>query len=167
MIALDKFDRAHYAALISWIDSEEMLMQFGGPLFSYPLTNAQLDVSLSDPQRMAFCITLIDTGEVIGHAEIYFSEQSAKLARILIGDPEQRGKGLGQRVMQLLLDRAFGRPEIEVVELNVFDFNTGAIKCYEKVGFVINPAKKLERQVKGETWTAINMTIDRVQWKPL
>jgi hypothetical protein len=37
VIRLKKFDRSAYATLISWIDTEEMLMQFGGPNFSFPL----------------------------------------------------------------------------------------------------------------------------------
>src|SRR5438128_1653044 len=132
MIRLEKFDRDGYAALISWVDSEETLMQFAGPLYSYPLTPAQLDESLSDPNRTAFSIVYGEAGgsilhaeehKSIGHAEIYYSESSAKLGRILIGDERQRGKGLGQQIMHLLLDLAFARPGIEMVELNVFDWN--------------------------------------------
>ncbi len=44
--------------------------------------------------------------------------------------------------------------------ISVFDWNTSAIKCYEKVGFIINPNKKLVRIIKNEVWIAINMTID-------
>ncbi|MFB3389979.1 GNAT family N-acetyltransferase [Flavobacterium sp. LAR06] len=51
------------------------------------------------------------------------------------------------------------------IELNVFDFNVGAIKCYEKVGFSINPDKILIREVDGETWTALNMVLKLDEWK--
>ena len=141
-------------------------MQFGGPLLNFPLTPSQLDILVSDPQKIAHNIVMMDTGRCVGHAEIHFSENSAKLARILIGDPLQRGKGLGRQVVELLLEEAFSRPGVGFVELNVFDFNTPAIKCYEKVGFVIDPSKKLERKVKGVTWTALNMTIGKAQWQP-
>ena len=50
------------------------------------------------------------------------------------------------------------------IELNVFDFNIGAIKCYEKVGFKMNPDKKLLREVDGETWTAVNMVLNLEEW---
>ena len=40
-------------------------------------------------------------------------------------------------------------------------------KCYEKVGFVINHNKKIERKIKGEIWTALNMTLDKSQWQKL
>jgi len=37
-IRLEKFGRENYANLIAWVESEEALMQFAGPLFKYPLT---------------------------------------------------------------------------------------------------------------------------------
>ena len=164
MIRLENFGRENYSDLISWVNSEEALMQFAGPLFKFPLTSEQLDISLSDKKRIAFRIVIDETDFSIGHAEIYLSDDSAKLGRILIGDPGQRGKGFGKQIVNLLLDFAFSNMHITNVELNVFDWNTSAIKCYEKVGFTINPEKKLERKIKGETWTAINMTIDKEKW---
>jgi hypothetical protein len=41
MVRLEKFNKCAYADLISWIDSKEMLMQFAGPSFDFPLTNEQ------------------------------------------------------------------------------------------------------------------------------
>jgi RimJ/RimL family protein N-acetyltransferase len=167
MIRLEKFDKENYATLIGWIDSAEALMQFGGPLFQFPLTTEQLDASLSDPNRTIFRIVSNETNAHIGHAEIYASEHSAKLGRILIGDASYRGKGLCPQIVRLLLDYTFSQLNKSMAELNVFDWNTGAIKCYEKVGFAINPDKMLERKIKDQTWIALNMTIDRLQYESL
>jgi RimJ/RimL family protein N-acetyltransferase len=101
------------------------------------------------------------SGLPIGHAEIYLSADSAKIGRILVGSKQERGKGIGQMIVHLLLDYIFSHLQRNLVELNVFDWNTVAIKCYEKVGFTINPGKKLERTIKDKTWIAINMTIDK------
>src|SRR5450432_1415217 len=106
-IRLDKFDKENYADLISWVDSEETLMQFAGPVFKFPLTPEQLDISLSDQNRIAFRIVSNETNLSIGHSEIYLSGSSAKFGRILIGDKEQRGKGLGQQIVNLLLAYTF------------------------------------------------------------
>jgi RimJ/RimL family protein N-acetyltransferase len=142
-------------------------MQFAGPAFSFPLTNEQLDKSLSDKNRFAFRVVNDKTNFSIGHSEIYLTDQSAYLGRILIGDKEQRGKGLGRQIVNLLLDFIFSNLDKTKVELNVFDWNIGAIKCYEKVGFVINPDKKNQRKIKNEIWTALNMSIDKSKWKEL
>jgi len=159
-IRLEQFGRENYADLVAWVESEEALMQFAGPLLRIPLTAEQLDVSLRDKNRIAFRVVDNETGQGIGHAEIYLSENSAKLGRILIGDQQHRGKGLGQQIVRLLLDFSFTNFDIQMVELNVFDWNTAAIKCYEKVGFTINPGKTIERKLNDKTWIAINMTIE-------
>ena len=75
-----------------------------------------------------------------------------------------RGKGLCSLLVDHLLHIVFGELNQEKVELNVFDWNTNAIKCYEKAGFTINPNKVLERTVNGKTWFALNMVLDKVNW---
>ena len=37
--------------------------------------------------------------------------------------------------------------------------------CYRKVGFSINPAKKLERVINSKLWTAINMKLEKKEWR--
>jgi RimJ/RimL family protein N-acetyltransferase len=167
MLRLERFEKNNYRDLISWIDSEETLMQVAGPSLTFPLTPEQLDISLSDENRIAFAIINNETNVVAGHAEIYLAESSAKLGRIIIGDKEQRGKGLGEQLVKLLLDIAFFSYNRTEVELNVFDWNTSAIKCYKKVGFIINPNKTLERKIKDKVWIAINMTINKEKWTEL
>jgi RimJ/RimL family protein N-acetyltransferase len=167
MIRLDKFDQTCYDTLISWVNSADTLMQFAGPAFTFPLTKEQLDNSLSDSNRFAFKVVNQSNEMTIGHAEIYLTNRSAYLGRILIGDPQLRGKGLGQQIVSYLLHYAFENLEQTKVQLNVFDWNLEAIKCYEKVGFRINPEKKLRRIVNGQTWIALNMIIDKQNWKCL
>ena len=154
------FERSAYNNLISWINSEELLMQFGGPEFTFPLTAEQLDKSLSNRNRHAFKVMDIDSNTHIGHCEIHVSPNSAKLARIIIGDERFRRRGLGTELTRLLVQHCVEHLKQMKIELNVFDWNQAAIRCYEKVGFKINPNQKLERTVNGQTWTAINMVLD-------
>lgn len=165
MVLLKKFDQACYDLLISWIESPEALMQFAGPSFTFPLTSEQLDKSLSDPNRFAFGVIDGNSGKMIGHAEVYLTRESAYLGRIIIGDKRLRGMGLGQQIVSSLLDYTFDVLGQNKVQLNVFDWNTSAIKCYEKVGFRINPEKNAERIINGQNWVALNMTIDKQDLK--
>jgi RimJ/RimL family protein N-acetyltransferase len=160
MLRLDKFDRSCYDLLISWVDNAEALMQFAGPAFSFPLTTDQLDNSLSDPKRFAFQVVDQTNDSGIGHAEIYLANDSAYLGRILIGDPANRGKGLGQEIVSKLVHFAFTDLKQTKVQLNVFEWNTVAIRCYEKVGFYIIPDKKFERVINGQTWKGVMMALD-------
>lgn len=165
MVRLNQFRQAHYSRLISWVDSAEALMQFAGPRFVFPLTDEQLDNSLNDKNRVAFYVTEIDTGICVGHAEIFLTRTSARLESLLIGDRLLRGKGLGQAMVLKLLDYSFNQLDQVQVELNVFDWNIGAIKCYEKVGFTINPDKTNEGEINGKKWITLNMTIDKKIWE--
>ncbi len=107
----------------------------------------------------------VNTNLTIGHCGVYVTGNSVYLERILIGDKEQRGKGIGQQIVNLLLDFTFSTFNKKEIELNVFDWNIMAIKCYKKVGFFINPAKTLERKINGEVWIALNMKLDKQNWE--
>ena len=65
----------------------------------------------------------------------------------------------------MLLDFIFSNLDRTIVELNVFDWNIAAIKCYKKVGFSINKNISLERKIKDSTWIAINMSIDKSSYE--
>jgi RimJ/RimL family protein N-acetyltransferase len=165
MLKIEKFNTKDFATLISWVDSEESLMQFAGPLFRFPLSTHQLDQYIAEKNRFPFKVIDPTTNTTIGHAEIVqINPTTCILCRILIGDKNLRGRGLGQELIQQLLNKAFNGPGILKVELNVYDWNTSAIKCYEKVGFTINPDRMREQEINGKIWTALNMTINRQEW---
>ena len=164
MIHLEKFDKKHYTELIDSVKNAKDLMQFGGPEFTFPLTEEQINKTLSDKNRIAFRVANSSDGSTIGHGQIYFNNDSAKLGRILIIDQNQREKGIGEQMIILLVKFILENRKERYIELNVFDFNIGAIKCYEKVGFKMNPDKKLLREIDGETWTAVNMVLNLEEW---
>ena len=158
MIQLAPFKQTDFKQLISWIDSEQLLVQVAGPIFTYPLTEEQLFTYLEDSNRYAFKVIDTNSNETIGHAEIYKHEENAvKICRVLIGDETYRGKGLGQELISSLVSYSINSLEISAIELNVYDWNTAAIKCYEKVGFVLVPEKYTTIDVKGATWKSLNM----------
>jgi len=166
MIKIERFGKEDFSRLISWIENEEALIQFSGPVFSFPLTEPQLQVYMSDPRRNAFRVINTENNTVIGHAEVYFMEDhSAKLCRILIGDTQFRGKGIGQKLVSELLKFSFNHLQASHAMLNVYDWNVSAIKCYEKAGFSIVEGKTKSTNFNGNTWTAIHMAISRLTWE--
>lgn len=164
MIVLQNFIPDDYDRLIGWVDSPELLMQFAGPGFAFPLTHEQLEASLRDEKRRAYKVVETGSETTIGHAEIYETDNSAHLGRILIGDAAQRGRGTGQQIVARLLHIAFTGMGKPFATLNVFDWNRSAIRCYEKAGFVVNPDKAVKRVVNGQTWTALNMVLQKAEW---
>ena len=163
-IQLKKFTKEDYDALVSWIDSAELLMQFAGPHLHFPLTHQQLEQNCADKNRYCYSVIHADNQKAIGHAEIFLTGTSALLGRIIIADEQLRGKGLGKKIIHLLLDISFNELQQQLAELYVFDWNTGAIKCYEQAGFNTNKSKQLVRDVNGKTWIAFNMTMEKEIW---
>ena len=128
---------------------------------SFPLTKEQVEKNLFDKNRYAFQVVESTTQIIIGYGEIYLTDKSAHLGRILIGKEKYRGKGYGNKIVNYLLEYAFKNLNQSRVELNVFDWNTVAINCYKRVGFVFNPEKNSVRQINGKTWLALNMVLER------
>ncbi len=57
-IFLHEFTHKDFENLISWVNNEKELIQFAGPIFSFPLTKEQLNDYLKDPNRYPFKIVL-------------------------------------------------------------------------------------------------------------
>ena len=165
MIKLAPFSPSDFDAFISWIDNEELLVTIAGRLLSYPLTNEQLQNYLELENSYSF--TIVDTAQniKIGHAEIILSgEETFKIDKLIVGNKSNRGKGIGQEVINELLGYSFSKLNAKTVELNVFDWNISGIRCYEKCGFVMTPDKQTSFQVDDKNWTALNMTISKHDW---
>jgi RimJ/RimL family protein N-acetyltransferase len=113
-------------------------------------------------------IILINTGEIIGTVELRETDKDNKIGRIcrfLIGEENNRGKGVGREVLKKILRIGFEDMKFEKITLGVFDFNHNAIKCYEKAGF--NKEKFLENIRKSSTgyWNLYEMEISKEKWK--
>jgi diamine N-acetyltransferase len=71
----------------------------------------------------------------IGLFELDLFNGSAGLG-IAIGADDDRGKGHGTDMLWSMLDWAFGFLRLERIWLDVYDFNPGARRVYERIGFV-------------------------------
>ena len=163
MIQLVPFQQSNFEQLIRMVPDEELLVQFAGSIFSFPLTSQQLDFYLSDPDRIAFAVFTLSENRYIGHAELYKSEHNHyKICRVLIGTPGDRGKGFGSALIDVLCRYAFNNLQAEEVELNVFDWNDAAIHCYQKNGFSFRPENnKIIESSNGQMLNSLNMVLKK------
>ena len=163
MIELESFNQGDFVVFKAWIQSEEELLQFAGRTFSYPVTDEQLVNYINTPDKRSFKVVLKATNETIGHCSLNFENGNYTLCRILVGNKELRGQKIGEQIIRKMADLLFLDPKIDKVDLNVFDFNKAAIRCYEKVGFKIDHKNTTEITVKGKPWTRLNMVLERNQ----
>ena len=149
-IALRKFDDSDTDELLSHIESPEILFLWSGMTFNYPVHKAHfLKVIHNLPYAYIFKIINEQTHETIGYVELNIDvskykpkPESAKIGRLLIFKNNMRGKGLGQRILRMLLEIAFTDLELKTVALKVISFNEIGIACYQKVGFTVDKIVK-------------------------
>jgi RimJ/RimL family protein N-acetyltransferase len=81
-----------------------------------------------------------------------------------IGDPEYRGKGYGTDALRVILRYAFTELNLHRVSLDVFEYNSRAIRCYEKAGFVVEGRARQFLHRDGRRWDLIYMGILNDEW---
>ncbi|QQK79309.1 GNAT family N-acetyltransferase [Salicibibacter cibi] len=168
MITLQPFQRTHMKKLIEWIDSPEFLLQWGGPIFTYPLDEKQIERYMEEPDRYIYSVVDQETETIIGHislGRIDRANRSARVGKVLVGDPSARGKGVGERMMREILAIAFDDMKLHRVSLGVFSFNEPAIACYEKVSFKRDGLLRDLRKMGDDYWSLWEMSMLEDEWK--
>ena len=128
--------------IVKWTNEKgkDFLEQWAGKSLDFPLTESQID-DLKDIYSI-FC-----ENEFVGIIQkIRKEHDNIHIGRFLI-NPELAGKGLGKRALIEFINLIFQYEKVNSITLNVFDYNAGAKKLYEKVGFKVvnvteNPMKK-------------------------
>lgn len=162
MIQLEKFEKSDYDRLIDWVNTEELLVNFSGQIFDFPITHQQLDTYLETTDRLVYKVVDAKNNIIIGHAEltaIDYRRKSARICRILIGDTTHRNKGLGTQIIKELVRIGFSELKLHRLDLGVYDFNKQAIKCYQNAGFEIEGLLKDNMRYKDTYWSSYNMSI--------
>lgn len=167
LIKLEPFKRSDFKQLINWIDSEGFLIQWSGNAFTYPLHEQQLEKYIESENTLAFKVIDEETKEVIGHislGQIDNINKSARIGKVLVGDTRMRGRSIGKHIMKAVLHIAFDELKLHRVTLGVYDFNTSAISCYEKIGFVKEGLLRESKKVGQTYWNLWEMSMLEYEW---
>ena len=128
--------------IVKWTNQKgkDFLEQWAGASLDFPLAIGQIDKL--DNIYSIFC-----ENEFVGIIQkIRKEHDNIHIGRFLI-NPELTGRGLGKRALIEFINLIFQDEDVNSITLNVFDYNVGAKKLYEKVGFKVvnvteNPMKK-------------------------
>ncbi|UOR14026.1 GNAT family N-acetyltransferase [Halobacillus amylolyticus] len=172
MIELRYFTENDFPQLMDWIKSPEFLLQWGGPMFQYPLDYEQLQDYVTDSNtehasQFIYCVINKRTDTIVGHIalrNIDRTNKSARIGKVIVGD-QTRGKGMGTTMMKEVLKIAFDELKLHKVSLGVFDFNEPAIRCYEKAGFKKDGLLRDHRKMNNEYWSLYEMSILDSEWQ--
>ena len=113
-----------------------------------------------------FAIETIADNKLVGGTGLFDIDWTSRSATVGISiyNPEYWGKGYGQESMNLILGFAFRNLNLNRVELDTFDFNERAQKCYLKVGFKEVGRRRKARFIDGQYHDDIIMDILKEEW---
>jgi RimJ/RimL family protein N-acetyltransferase len=136
----------------------EIIRMFGGsPEFDEPAAmsldeaSAWYAAATADPNPLHWAIEL--DGHFIGTAKLHQLDETDRRARYAIGLLDRRllGIGLGTEVTRAVVAYGFGEVGLHRIDLRVLAYNTRAIRCYRRCGFV-EEGREREAAFVGGTW---------------
>lgn len=175
MVKLEPLEKEDFHKLIEWNEnkSSDYLLQWAGPTYNFPFTIEQIEnyfnneVNKENSNIFVYKIKHVETGKIIGTIELRETDKSKRTGRIcrfLIGDENIRGQGIGTIALTEAIRIGFEDLKYEKITLGVFDFNTNAIKCYEKTGFRIENLRRNARKSPAGYWSIYDMAITKEEF---
>jgi len=116
---------------------------------------------------LAMAIHIRDTDRLIGTCAFsqIDGDNGSTLFHITIGEPDAWGRGYGTEATELMVAHAFRRLSLHRVALTVFEFNTRAIRAYEKCGFAVEGRAREAIFRDGRYWDEIHMSVLLEEWE--
>jgi len=168
MIVLEYFTPGDFDLLIDWIKDEELLMNWAGTQFRFPLTAEKLEWYIRDANDFEKSDLLIykaidtESGQTVGHISLSVinrRNRSARITRALVGNSAERGKGIGEAIMKAMLKIGFEDLHLHRMSLGVYDFNEPGIRCYKKCGFNVDGTLRDIQRHNDTYWSLLEMSM--------
>lgn len=160
--------REDMPAYRSWIDNPAvtMFMETGWRPASEQDLEELYRVSTAAPDTVAFAIVDKSSSKVVGCCGLYVIQWICRRAdfRIIIGEPDAWNKGVGSEAARLTVAYGFDKLNLETIYLGVNTENEGAIKSYEKAGFVREGVRRKLIYRNGRYYDALMMSVLREEY---
>ncbi len=175
MIKLEPFVQSDFQQLIDWVNTEKLLIQWCGSLFSFPLTIRSLEWYVKNTNVInesdAFVYKAVDTetGSVVGHISLgglSWKNRSSRISRVLVS-PDVQQKGICQQMTKAVLKIGFEGLGLHRISLGVYENNKPALNCYLKSGFNIEGVSRDILWFNDEYLSMVEMAILEQEWKAM
>ncbi|MEO5985102.1 MAG: GNAT family protein [Ferruginibacter sp.] len=172
MIRLEYFDKTDFQQLMMWVKDDELLKNWCGSLFSFPLTEMSLNWYIEGSNHAGaevfiYKVVETSTNTTIGHISlggISKKNKSARISRVLVSN-DKRGKGYCIMMVSEILKIGFEDLKLHRISLGVYDFNASAIRCYQKAGMIIEGTNRDILNFKGKWWSLVELSILENEWR--
>ncbi|PMG17278.1 GNAT family N-acetyltransferase [Vibrio splendidus] len=170
---INRFKASDAEEIVTWFTSLEDYVLWGGRTFGWPLEAASIIERSQEPHVELYTFSASksyfepntesnaksNTDDLLGFMEFQrMSDSELRFCRVAI-HPNQRGKGLGQSMLETALEAAKEIPNVTTITLAVFKQNQGAKRCYDKVGFQVVDKEPRVKEFNGKTWPLYQMEL--------
>ncbi len=168
-LRLEPFDPRGAAIVASWVRTRHEAFWLA-PQTRPPITASDV-VRWRRPGGNPLTLRRKDSTRMLGYGEVNplnAQRHTYWLGHVII-PPDQRGRGLGRRLVQLLLAHAFETCRARRVSLVVFPENRAAVACYRAAGMVDEGFETHHFEAWGRTEELLRLGISRPQrswWRP-
>jgi len=172
LVRLRALERVDVERAYTWVNDREVTQYL---LMRYPMSRAQEEKYLAEAAEQGNSFAdvrlAIETkdGVHIGMCGLHRASPEDRHASlgIMVGDKSYWSNGYGSDAVMTLLRFACDQMNLNKVELGVFEFNTRAIACYRKCGFVEEGRRREHYFQDGRYWDVIDMSILRREYEVL
>ncbi len=140
-IMLREYQIEDFTEIRKWVNDPEAT-EYLSDIFLFPHTTGQTERFLKEiidgrSASKGFVIADRKTEAYLGQIDLVKIDWKNRVGTlgIIVGAPENRGRGIGTEAIRLLLEFAFQRLNLHRIELEARDYNTRALRCYRKCGF--------------------------------
>lgn len=166
-VTLRAIEREDIPRFLRWLNDPEVTRYL---TIFMPLSRGEeerwFEQQLGDRNRKVLAIET-ESGEHIGNIsleDIDWKNRRATLG-IVIGEKERWGQGYGTDAIRTLLRFAFEELNLNRVQLDVFDFNERARRCYRRCGFREEGILRQAHYTEGRYHDVVRMAILRSDWE--
>ena len=133
---LSPMDTNDAAKFTEWLNDMEVMVTFD-PYYSSINLETEKAILESLSKDHNYSIIDLEMDELIGSCGFVNLDHVNQTAEtgIFIGNKTYWNKGYGTEALSLLIDYGFKALNLHSIMLRVFEYNKGAIRCYEKIGF--------------------------------
>lgn len=172
-IALREYRISDLDSISQWVNDPEITNTLSD-VFLYPHSRNESETYLNvimegKSSTKSFVIAEKDSLEYIGQIDLFNLDWKNRFAlmAIVIGKKEYLGKGYGSEAIRVLQKFAFEELNLNRIELDVYDYNARAYKCYLKCGFKEEGRMRQKLFKNGRYRDVIRMAILKEEFEEL
>lgn len=154
MYRLRELERRDIPEINKWHNDKELSKNLGG---GYRFVNSDVDNTwyehyLNTRSNSVRCAVIDEKDIIVGCVYLLNIDNINRCAdlHIMIGNENNRGKGIGTFAVSSIIDHAFKNLNLRRLQLEVLEYNKSALSLYKKIGFVEEGRKRKAVYKNGE-----------------